>query len=85
MRAHKLKPYTIEIDKPLVKAATNASKIYNLDQAKKKMEKEVTDVENRKLLISQDMTEIQKRCDSLKKAVNGKWICTVNGHQREWG
>ena len=39
MRAHKLKPYTIEIDKPLVKAATNASKIYNLDQAKKKMEK----------------------------------------------
>ena len=69
MRAHKLKPYTIEIGKPLIKAATDASKIYNLHLAKKKMEKEVTDVENRKLLISQDMTEIQKRCDSLKKAI----------------
>lgn len=71
MRANNNNSFNIEMTKKLVKAARDAHKNWELDKERKKLDKTVTDLKNQRFLISKDVEDLEKKCESLKKATTG--------------
>ena len=63
IRVNNNKPFNIEMTKKLVKAARDAHKNWEPDKERKKLGKTVTDLKNRRFLISKDVEDLEKNAN----------------------
>ena len=64
MNSRKPKPHTIEISKDLFKSVKSAWSKWELAREEKKQDKKI-DLENQKTLISKNIGQVKKKCNSL--------------------
>ena len=69
MRFHKLKPAEIKLDQSIIKAVRSSYAQYRMAEENKLVEKKNTDLENKKLAISEDLKNVQRKCSVLEKYI----------------
>ena len=68
-RVHDIQPKDMKVNQEMIKAVRYSHKEYIADLERKSAEKVKTDVENRRLAITEDLKDIRKKSDILEKAI----------------